>query len=278
MSKYSYLATDEEVKQSLVPMGLYNFEGYYVAWQADADALQKVLPPPLKLESDIVRTYLCMIHNCTDLPRYRECNLTIKCSMNGSVGWYTLLMPVEGPGAEMAAYLGREGMKIPKKVADAFTIDRMGPMGRAQVVRGGVPLFDVKADINGQYNDPAAEEVFKDFVPGGTVNNDSFLFQYNKGYVEGKPAYFGGRMLLAACHLEMKKWEKATIEIELGETPNDPIAEIGVIKPIGGAYCVFDLFITGAQDMGEVDTAEGIKRVLKQRFDVGTYGHYEQEL
>ncbi|NLW79234.1 MAG: acetoacetate decarboxylase family protein [Ruminococcaceae bacterium] len=279
MSKYSFVSTPEELQASLKSTDLFNFEGYFAAWRSNPKVLQNMLPPPLQLDGDIVRIYMVKIHNPSGMPWYRESNLMIKCKMGDTSGWFVVAMYIEGPGAEMGAYYGR-ATNMPKKLCESFTVDRMGPLGRAALSRGGEELFKMKVDINGKYNNPAlAEPFFKEFVPGQKANNDTFLVQYGRGFADGKPLYTGGRMMIGDCHLDIKKWEPATIDsLILGETPNDPWAEVEVVEPIGAAYTVFDLFITNMRDLGEIDTIEALRRTHKQRFDVGAYGHYIEVL
>lgn len=273
MSKYSYLATEQEVANTFLPNPLCDYEGYMCAWRSNPEVLQKLLPPPLQLDGDIVKLYTGYFHSPTLIKPYREVNLMIRCKYKDRPGYHSVSMMVEGPGAEMGAYLGRERSNMPKKFPEAFTVERTGNTGSSVVTRGGVELFNLKADINGQYNNPeVASAFFAGHEAGNRVFNNHFFFRYETGIENGKPCYTGGYMQEVDIHLDMKKWEPATIDVVLGETADDPWAEIEVLEPIGGAYMLLDLYTNGRTVLGPVDTQEGIRRVIKHRFDARTYG------
>lgn len=278
MSKYSYVATREEIENSFMANPLNNFEGYFCAWKSKADVLQNLLPPPLKLDSDIVKLYLCKIQNPTRQPWYREANLLLSCRFDDIPGYFTVSFLLEGPGAETGTHSGRENFFMPKKKADKFTIQKIGPMGSAAIERNGMEIVNLKADINGKYNSPECDSCFAGFAPGSTQPLNTFFLFYDIENNGGKRSYKNGRIVLGSNQMVFKKWEPATIDITLGDSVNDPWAELEVVKPLGGAYVLFDIVMGSGKVMGSVDTIEAIRRTYKSRYDCSTYGCHTQIL
>lgn len=276
MSKYSYLATPDDLLKTFTSNHLLNMEGYIAAWESKPEVLQRLLPPPLELASPVVQIYVCNILNPTLMPWYREASMTLRAKHGDRHALWTMSLLLDGPGAEMGGYLGREKLNMPKKLVEAFEISRFDNVGKARIARHGEDLLQLTADINGKYNTPAGEAHFADYKVGNKVPFNSFFYLYNAGMVDGKPGFVNGRIVELDIQVDIKRWDVGTFDITLGETPDDPWAEMEIVKPLGGAYTLFDMYLNHVTPICEADAMEGALRTLKHRFDASTYGGFSQ--
>lgn len=242
-------------------------EGIFVTWATDPEKLQAVLPPPLTMAAPAVTAYVVNIDGTNFGSAYREAALLAPVMLNGTFGMYLISLFVQGPGAEQAALLGREMAGLPKKFSETVRVDRIGDTVHAYAVRGGVRVVDVTARI-GEYNTPAAQEIFAANTAGAEVRGESFFYKFDLDQIEdGSMQFTRARVIQATNTTVYEDWLPATATVELGESANDPWAGLPVGVVLGAGYTRFKMVDFVSTKVADVEADEVMPYLLKARYD-----------
>lgn len=278
MSNYSFVMTPDEMKAfkqgEYLTKGavLGGFEGLYVSWQTDPQAVKKVLPTPLDMVFPIATAYVANIANANYAVPYLEAGIGVPAVYKGAMGFYFINFQLKGDGALMATFLGRENGGIPKKFADEMILKKDGNSVKAYVERGGARLIDIDAEI-GKYNTPDATKLFESFAPGAVAEGSNFLYKFDVNQnPDGRTEFSDLRLRQSSSKSYIKEFLPATCKVTLQSTQNDPWGELPVVNVLGGGYTKLDMHLVADKTLCEVDMNEVLPKLLRGKFDQSYLG------
>ena len=244
MAEMTFQKTAEQIdyfKGNAISMN--NEEGLYFAWVTDPAALAKVLPQGMDAVSPVVFGYITFIQEPTFCIGYREAALMTIGNFGGQPGVYPLAFLLDH--GDTGTFMGRDVLSIPKKTADAISIERDGDAITGKVTRMGIDLLDITATI-GDFNDPMCAQVFASRTPGEPVPGLNYFYKFDTDMnAEGKIDVSNVRLLACPITMVYHSWENASIQATLGESVDDPWAALPVVKPLGGGWTNFDCSMNG---------------------------------
>lgn len=258
----SFLATKEEMENHGKLSLLGDQEGVYLAYMTDPAKLARLLPPPLKpYPMPIVTLSVMHVRGASYAEEYYEAILGCFAMNGDQPGQYSIAMVLGGPGAEMATYMGRDKVGIPKKLGAEFSLRREGDCVRVAVARKGTQLVDARLTL-GETNSPLLDTVYQGPKPGGSTTG--FAMYYLPGM---KTSKLIGTVLEYTHH----KWEPGLCSLKTFSSPDDPWGELPVSTVIGGAWAHNDLLMAKSMMLANTDTKEVYPWLLTPRFDRTTF-------
>ncbi len=267
----SFVTSKEDVNNFFKKSKMADQEGVYVTWVTNPEAVKKVLPPPLEMVAPVVMAYIINIQKPTFCCRYTEAAIAIPATYNGKQGLYWVSFMLSGPGAEMGTVNGREIGGIPKKIADEIRVERKGDYVHAYFERHGIRVIDVEIDLNGKYNNAAANAILGNPSPGEELLLEGFFYKYDANKNEdGVMQFTDGRLLSMAFDTVYHSWEKGTASVKLQDSIEDPWAELEVIEVLGAGYAHDDVDLAWSKVLCDVDLEEVMPHLMSARFDKGT--------
>ncbi|MCL2819196.1 MAG: acetoacetate decarboxylase family protein, partial [Actinomycetia bacterium] len=238
-------------------------DGIFVYGIADP-SIKDLLPPPLELadpDNPMVYIYIVNIREPTFAPWYMEGGIAVLAKLGDTVGAYFFSLFVSGPGALMAAYSGRDGSGLPKKLCEKIVVERKGESGHCYIERDGVRLVDVELEM-GAYNVDDLVLGFENAadVEGGMVGEGGCLlhrFKLEDGFKNME-------IIKYDSPTTYHTWEPATATVKLVSSVDDPIGEIPLKTVLGAAWSVSDNVVTGTSPIYQYpdDEAADIMRYL----------------
>ena len=113
----SFVKTYEEILNNATESGdFYDAEMLSLVWETTPEAIEKLLPPPLKpAEKPLALAFVANYPSTNFSVPYKESALFVNASFEGQEGFYCLAMPVTN---DMAMAGGREVWGYPKKLAN----------------------------------------------------------------------------------------------------------------------------------------------------------------
>jgi hypothetical protein len=245
-------------------------EGIYFTFMSDLGVISSVLPEPLEPAFPLVSGYIVEIKKPSFGEYYREAMLGVYVNVNGTIGMYPLTFLLSGPGAEMATYLGREKTGLPKKLCENLediSIERNGDVLRGTVRRKGSLLMDVSLKL-GEYNDPAAGDIYNHPEPGKVTGGTSFYFHTILEPDEtGTVAYRKVNLFSNEAQYTYKSWQKGKVSIRLYSSENDAWGTFPVFANMGGALSVNDLEMKELYVIANPDPQKTMPKLMSTRFD-----------
>ena len=269
-----YGMTDDEVRAMRGPgttlnegLKMEREEGIFVTWATDPAKVAAIIPPPLEMVAPVVTAYVVNIDGTNFGSAYREAALLVPVSFKGTVGMYLVSLFVQGAGAEQAALLGREMAGLPKKFAETVRVDRIEDAVHAYVERGGVRVVDVTAQI-GDYNTPDAQQIFGGNIAGAEVRGPSYFYKVDLDQIEdGSLQFSRARVVQATSTTVYEDWLPAAATVTLGESANDPWADLPVVQVLGAGYTRFKMVDFVSTVVADVDADAVVPFLLKGRYD-----------
>ena len=193
-----------------------------VMFRTKAEAVKRVLPPPLEPDSMSIGTaYVAEFHRTNFGVTYNEAALFISAQHKGEVGSYCLSMPVTN---DMAMIGGREVYGFPKKIAEKITVERKGNKVTGVCVRKGIPIITINVDLAGPA-DP-------DDIPSQGPN---YLFKYFEAPRLGAFDY-NPRLVKQYNKIDWRRPELGKGELRLAKSKYDPIHEIPIEEILIAGY------------------------------------------
>jgi acetoacetate decarboxylase len=127
---------------------LMNVKMVYAMFTTTMEAVERILPPPLK-PSDTLACYafIAEYHRTNFISPYNEGAVFIPCRYKGENGNYCLAMPVT---TDIAMIGGREVYGYPKKIAEKISVTRSGNKVHGVVVRNEFPIIEIKGTLVGE--------------------------------------------------------------------------------------------------------------------------------
>jgi acetoacetate decarboxylase len=163
-------------------------------------------------------------------------------------------MPVTN---DMAMAMGREHLGFPKKMADIY-FKRDGRSVDGWTERRGVRFVQIRANLTGKFNDPAAQEILLEALkPGGqgAINAISYNFKYFPA-PEGGNFDYNPRLVRQETILRPKEILLGEAEITLRPSDYDPWAEVEVVRMLGALYIRGDNSMLQGKAVAEVGSNE----------------------
>lgn len=270
----NFVVSQDAVKNFLNNPSMNDQTGITFAYATDPAALSAMIPAPLKLVAPIVVGYVAKMGKPTFGPEYMEQTLYAMVSYDGKmVGAYPFQLLLSGDGAEAGLTVGRDGAGIPKKLADDITLNRDGETASATVTRHGVKLLDLKWQA-GAINEPSFMAQFAGMMKPGEPNETmSFFLNYALDQTPDGANHFTDVELLGTQMTSVADaMEPGSIDLKLASSPDDPLASLPVLKPLGGAWYHFATStMHNTMHLAKVDAATAAPYLIAGRYDRATY-------
>lgn len=279
MNNTSFVLSPEEVKSYKSPgtplgsgLAMGKMEGIFVSWVTNPAKVQKMLPPPFKMLAPVATVYVVNIDDTNFGPSYSEAALIIPVFYEGAPGAYLASLLLQGTGAPMAAFLGREMAGLPKKFTDDVKVARIGDSVSAFVVKDGVRVIDVEMEL-GTYNVPDAVQIYGRNVPGESVPGDSFFIKVDLDQVEtGALNFSNARVIKSSGSTNFKAWSPASAKVTLQPCTNAPWADLEVLQVLGGGYSIHSMTDFVSSEIAKLNTEEVMPYLLTARYDIDIIG------
>lgn len=212
-------------------------------FRTKADAVKRVLPPPLEPDPDSTgMAYVAEFHRTNFGAPYNEAALFLSTQYKGEPGNYCLSMPVTD---DMAMIGGREVYGFPKKIAEKISIERKENEVTGVCIRKGIPIITIKVNLTG----PVGPEVLPPLKP-------NYLFKH---FQDPGLSTFDYKPRLVKQHSKIH-WGKVELgegELTLAKSEHDPICEIPVEEILMAAYTKgSEIRMQPGQVIAEVDPLE----------------------
>lgn len=203
------------------------------AYRTDPMVVARILPRPLRLPEEAVAVAFVARYPQTNFGCvYNEGALLLRAVRGREVGLYCLSMPVDD---DTAMVLGRERLGYPKKMAESIRLERSGDHVIGRVVRKGVEILRIDAELGA-----AVKPADLDIVSAATVDQHgqpcrevvSFLFKYFPA-PGGTGLDYLPRLVRQATLLRPRAdVRKATARVVPSSSPYDPLGEVPVVGPV----------------------------------------------
>jgi acetoacetate decarboxylase len=229
----------------------YDAEVLTVYFETKPEIIQALLPPPLTPGPLPIGAVFVANYPKTNFGvSYLESALFLMVAHNGEEGVYCLSMPVNN---DMALILGRETFGYPKKMAHIY-LEREGNDFRGGTERHGVRFLEMKARIEGSFNDPGAQQ----FIAEMTQTNPDIAV-YNFKYFpnpERTGFDYNPRLIKETVKRRFKHIEYGEAELFFNPSPHDPWSDIEIVKVIGALFTISDNSMLPGDVVAEIDPVE----------------------
>ncbi len=139
---------------------VFEFRGAEMLWarfRTDLDIVKAILPKPLApAEEPLASAFVARYPNTNFGVTYSEGALFLRATYKEEPGWYCLAMPVDN---DMAMVGGREQFGYPKKIAEEITLTRIDNHAVGRVVRRGVEVLHIEAELIDPVEDSALDAI-----------------------------------------------------------------------------------------------------------------------
>ena len=126
-------------------------------FRTNPDVVQTILPKPLvPADEPLGWAFVARYPETNFGLSYSEGALFVRAVFKGEPGWYPLAVPVDN---DMAMVAGRETMGIPKKIAETITLERTDNHVMGSVIRRGVEVLHLEAELNGPVSATALDAI-----------------------------------------------------------------------------------------------------------------------
>ena len=265
----SFVKSYKDLMKSGKPTAdFYDAEMLNLVWETTPEAIENLLPPPLKpAPRPLVFAFIAYYPSTNFSVPYHESALLVKASYKGEEGFYCLSMPVTD---DMAMAGGREGWGYPKKMAN-ISFSRDGDTVTGYTERHGIKFMQVKARLSGKVNnDNAALDEIRGLGinPDGEFSDKSYLFKHSPSPVKSGLFDYPPLLVEGTTRFRPKTFTWAEAEIELTPSEYDPWSELPVERMLGGFYTVGDNSMLHGRVLQKVNELEFLPySFLKYEFD-----------
>ena len=247
-----FVKTVEEISEKYQPNGeFYDAEVLTVYFETKSEVVERLLPPPLKPAALPIGAAFVANYPKTNFGViYLESALFLLAQHNGEEGAYCLSMPVTN---DIALILGREVFGYPKKMAE-IGFEREGDDIRGWTERHGTRFFEVKARLNGKFNDVGVQQMMADEIesnPDVTVYNFKYFPAPEREGFDYNP-----RLVKEIVKRKNKSVEMGEAELILQPSEHDPWIDVEIVRVYGAIYTVGDNTMLPGSVVAEADQAE----------------------
>jgi len=237
-------------------------------------SIKALIPPPLQLANPaLLIIYVSNISKPTFAEPYMEGGIGVLTTLTDSAGvthtgLYYFSLQLCGPGAQNAAFMGREQSGLPKKFAGSISLKRECDKVFLHVERNRVRLLEARLEI-GSYNDSGFSNGLEGLDPKkGLLQEGGVLtHRYNSDNVNG----------LHNMHISYYDsptfyyhYEPAYAKVKLRSSEYDPWGEIKIAKTLGGSWARNNNFVAGITKIYSYPDAEAwdvMRYLYTGRFD-----------
>ena len=150
------------------PYRFHNREYLNIVYRTDIDALRKIVPEPLEIDTPLVRFELMAMPDSSGLGSYTECGQVIPVTFNGKKGDYLHMMyldnhPAIAVGRELSSYPKKLG--YPKLFIDSDTLVGTLDYGKLRVATATMGYKHKPLDIKEAYNQICLPNFMLKIVP-----------------------------------------------------------------------------------------------------------------
>ncbi len=243
---------------------VYEFRGaemLMARFRTDPETVRAVLPRPLEAADEAVAMAFVARYPETNFGvSYSEGALFVEAVYKDEPGWYCLAMPVD---SDMALIGGREQFGYPKKIAEEISLERNGDRVLGGVVRLGVEVLHIEAELTGP-PDPAA----LDTVGSEAIDLEgrpcrkvvSFLFKFARS-PGGRGFDYVPRLVREVVLFRPRDdLMSGTGKLELVSSPYDPLGDIPVRDLMDVFYGTWDNDMLAGRVVARVRNPLGFAR------------------
>jgi acetoacetate decarboxylase len=209
-------------------------------FRTDPDIVQTILPKPLVPADEPLGWVFVARYPETNFGlSYNEGALFVKAEFKGEPGWYCLALPVDN---DMAMVAGRETVGFPKKIAEKITLERTDNHVKGSVVRRGVEILHVEAELTDPVSaanlDAVGPEV--DDLEGHPCRK-FVAFSYKSSFSPtGGLDYLPKLVRNILLMRPRDEIRSGTGKLEMVSSPADPLGDIPVRDLLDVSYSTFD--------------------------------------
>jgi acetoacetate decarboxylase len=210
-------------------------------FRTDPDVVKAILPRPLgPADEPLALAFVARYPETNFGVSYSEGALFLRAVYKEEPGWYCLAMPVDN---DMAMVGGRERFGYPKKIAEEITLERNGDHVIGRVVRRGVEVLHIEAELTDPVDGSALDAV-------GPAVNDlegrpcrkvvSYLFKFSPS-PDGRGFDFVPRLVRGVVLFRPRDdLMSGTGKLEMTSSPYDPLGDIPVRDLVDVSYGTWD--------------------------------------
>lgn len=248
----SFVKTAAEIEnKKRESVDFFGAEMLTVAWETKPEIIQRLLPAPLKPAADPVAFAFISWYPSTNFGvAYHEAALFVRASYNGEEGNHCLAMPVDN---DIAMAGGREVFGFPKKMG-AFHFAKEGSQVHGWVERKGRRFVELSADLDAPFNDMKGMQRF--MLSSATADGKVRGLSYNiKHFItpDSSGFEFSPRLVRQETILNPSTLVLGKASVNLAMSPDDPWAEVEVVKVLGAMYSVGDNAMQKGSVVAEID-------------------------
>jgi acetoacetate decarboxylase len=212
-----------------------------VAFRTDPETVSSILPKPLRPADEPLAQAFVARYPATNFGvNYSEGALFLRAVHKDEPGWYCLAMPVDN---DMAMVGGREQFGYPKKIADEITLDQDGDHFMGSVVRRGVEVLRIEADLTRPVDVAALDAIgpaASDLEGRPCRKGVSFQFKFSRS-PNGRGFDFVPRLVrevvLFRPHDDLRS---GTGRLVMVSSPYDPFGDIPVREIVTVSHGTWD--------------------------------------
>jgi len=241
----------------------YDAEMLTVFFETKPETVEAMVPPPLKPGPLPIGAVFVANYPKTNFSvSYLESALFLMVAHEGEEGVYCLSMPVNN---DMAMILGRETFGYPKKMANIY-LEREGNDFRGGTERHGIRFMEMKARLEGAFNDPGAQEFIAE-----TMQANPDIVVYNFKYFpnpERTGFDYSPRLVKETVKRKIKHIEYGEAQLFFNASPHDPWSDIEIVKVLGATFSMGDNSMLPGEVVAEVDPVEFAPYALMKMDDL----------
>lgn len=235
---------DHEIDATKAPIAT---EAVTVTYLSDPDIVAAVLPRPLEPASEpLVRISIQRVVINGRAP-LGSAVFSVTACHGDTEGDYPLVMP---QSMEQSVIGGRETFGEPKKLGQ-ISLERDGQDVRASVARHGFPLITVTGRVTGEAP-----------LPSDQINTE-FYFKFLRS-PDGN-GITDPHLVYGRYHRHYEVFESIDADVELGDSPLDPFADIAIRQLRSVTWCRRRTIQTG--EIAERVPQEWLLPFVHQRYD-----------
>jgi acetoacetate decarboxylase len=213
----------------------------WAQFRTDPDVVRAILPKPLgPADEPLARAFVARYPETNFGVSYSEGALFLRAVYKEEPGWYCLAMPVDN---DMAMVGGREQFGYPKKIAEEITLERNGDHVIGRVVRRGVEVLHIEAELIDPVGVAALDAVgpaVSDLEGRPCRKGVSFLFKFTRS-PDGRGFDFVPRLVREVVLFRPRDdLTSGTGKLEMASSPYDPLGDIPVRDLIDVSYGTWD--------------------------------------
>ena len=259
-----FVKTMEEIAAGYRETGdFYDAEVLTVFFETNPQTSQRFIPPPLSLGPLPIGAVFVANYPKTNFGvSYFESALFLMVTHDGEDGVYCLSMPVDN---DMALILGRETFGYPKKMGNIY-LEREGNDFRGGTERHGIRFLEVKARMEGAFNDPGAQQIIAEMTQ---ANPDIAVYNYKYFPNPERTGFdYNPRLVKETVKRRFKQIAYGEAQLFFNPSPHDPWSDIEIVKVLGATFSVGDNSMLPGEVVAEVDPAEFAPYALMKMDDL----------